>query len=163
MFNDILNDDVEVDNEEKLAVLSMYKVVRGDLYITGSCTNNYNIELSLEKVGGNLVIENTWFDNLDFFKSLHTVGKRLQISSNHYLQNIDGLKGIGQVNGGIEIQKNNELISLAGLQGLFLFSGELTISYNERLYEKEAEYVRDSLKELGWEGRDYIYFNRTVS
>lgn len=112
-------DDIPVI--ESLSSLSIFKVIKGDLYIRKTLLKNLDGLHNINKIEGKVVISfNEQLENLSGFPEVNNLYESIRIEDNDTLFNLTGLENIDSISGGLNIQKNKNLKQLDGLHSLTL-------------------------------------------
>lgn len=91
----------------------------GNVTISGNNITNLSGLAKLQRIGGNLVLNNNRaLIKLDGLKNLISIGGLLDISNNDALTSLSGLEKLAAVGGAIFIEENDALINLNGIQNI---------------------------------------------
>ena len=109
--------------------------IEGDMTINGSDITNLNGLITLNSIGGNLVIgtdgwnANPVLEYLTGLDNLVSTGGDLTINSNSILKNLSGLDNLTAVNGNLSISNNPLLNDISDLGLLNSIGGNLQIGF----------------------------------
>jgi hypothetical protein len=111
-------------------------VIEGDMTINGSDITNLNGLITLNSIGGNLVIgvdygwdANPALANLTGLDNLASIGCNLTINGNSILINLSGLNSLSAVNGNLSISNNPFLTDISDLGLLNSIGGYLQLGF----------------------------------
>jgi hypothetical protein len=118
--------------------------ILGTLWVEDSSIAGFTFQ-NLSNVGGDVILDNTWFITDIGLDILVQVGGDVVLKSNQGLTNLDGLLKLNQVGGNMVMNDNDNLSDIFGLSGMTSLGGQIVAQGNNQLLQCELDVLAEAL------------------
>jgi len=118
---------------DSLIGLEHLRDVGGDLVISFGDYSDANFLPSLQTIGGSLIFNYSYWDRLEGFTQLKTIGQDFQVTSCPNLIEINAFQNLQSVGQSVSISLNPQLQSFNGLQNLQEVGADFILQHNPAL------------------------------